>query len=346
MAANQETVFVSGCNGFVATRITVDLLKAGYKVIGSVRSQDEIDQFIPHFKPTDALTLVIVEDISVLGSFDEVFKQYGKEIKYVLHTASPFIIDTTEYVKDLLIPAVNGTQAILEAIKKYAADSVERVVITSSFAAQAGPKQWYDNSLTITEESWNPSTWDDCQVDGMTAYCASKVFAEKEAWKFLKDNESQVKFKITTINPGFVYGPQTFFDPKKKIMNTSSQIINHIVHSKKETDINEIFGPFVDVRDISKGHILAFQKKELIGKRLSMVSGMFSSQGVLDIVNEDFPQLKGKIPVGKPGTDATLIAKHCTVINDETKKLLGFEFIDLKQCIDDTVKQILEYETI
>ena len=34
--------------------------------------------------------------------FDHVFENYGNEIKVVLHVASPFFFDTTEYEKDLL----------------------------------------------------------------------------------------------------------------------------------------------------------------------------------------------------------------------------------------------------
>lgn len=61
-------------------------------------------------------------DIAAPNAFDSVFKKYGADIKVVLHTASPVSINTKEYEKDLLIPAVNGTKSILEAIKKYAAD--------------------------------------------------------------------------------------------------------------------------------------------------------------------------------------------------------------------------------
>lgn len=39
----------------------------------------------------------VVEDISKLDAFDDVFKKHAKDIKFVLHTASPFFFETTDY---------------------------------------------------------------------------------------------------------------------------------------------------------------------------------------------------------------------------------------------------------
>lgn len=121
----------------------------------------------------------IVEDIAAPNAFDKVFQKHGKEIKVVLHIASPVHFNTTDFEKDLLIPAVNGTKSILEAIKNYAADSVEKVVITSSVAALASPGDMKDTSFVVNEESWNKDTWESCQANAVSAYCGSKKFAEK-----------------------------------------------------------------------------------------------------------------------------------------------------------------------
>jgi nucleoside-diphosphate-sugar epimerase len=52
----------------------------------------------------------------------------------VLHTASPFHFDTEGRALDALVnPAVNGTKNVLRSVLK--AKTVQRVVITSSFAA-------------------------------------------------------------------------------------------------------------------------------------------------------------------------------------------------------------------
>lgn len=41
MDTKEITVFVSGATGFIALHVVHDLLKAGYKVIGSGRSQEK-----------------------------------------------------------------------------------------------------------------------------------------------------------------------------------------------------------------------------------------------------------------------------------------------------------------
>lgn len=52
---------------------------------------------------------------------------------YVIHVASPFHFNVTDYTKDFYEPAIQGTKGILEEALKE--KKVRRVVITSSFAA-------------------------------------------------------------------------------------------------------------------------------------------------------------------------------------------------------------------
>lgn len=111
------SVLVSGATGFISQHIISLLLEQNYKVIGSVRTQEKADKLIANFGNNPNLTMVIVSDISKLDSFHYAFKKYGREIKHVLHTASPFSFEAENIEKDFLIPAKNGTLGILESIK-------------------------------------------------------------------------------------------------------------------------------------------------------------------------------------------------------------------------------------
>ena len=63
------------------------------------------------------------------------------DIDYIIHVASPFHFNITDYKKDFYEPAIQGTTGILkEALKET---SVKRVVITSSFAAIISPKKYH-----------------------------------------------------------------------------------------------------------------------------------------------------------------------------------------------------------
>ncbi|CAL9732876.1 NADPH-dependent methylglyoxal reductase Gre2p [Monosporozyma unispora] len=340
------SVLISGCFGFIAKHIIHDLLDQKYKIIGTVRSQEEREKLYKQFGNNSNLTLEIVEDIRKEHAFDDVFKKHSQEIKYVLHTASPYDLETTKFTEELYKPAVFGTRAILNAIEKYGSDTVERFVHTSSYAAIMDFETERVEGTVYTENSWNPDNWDQAQECASRAYNGSKVLAEKEVWNFVKEKEGKVKFKVTTINPGYVLGPQTFDEDISKKLNTSCEIINKLIHTDPSSEINpsEIYGCFVNVLDVSKAHILAFQRDELIGKRLLMSEGRFSTQDVLDVLNEDFSVLKGKIPIGYPGTGAMHHNIGATVDNSETHRLLNFKFKSFKETIDETAEQILRVE--
>ncbi|CCK69764.1 methylglyoxal reductase (NADPH-dependent) GRE2 KNAG_0D00120 [Huiozyma naganishii CBS 8797] len=340
------SVFISGATGYIARHIVGQLLDQDYKVIGTCRTQAKADQLMKQFGNNPNLVMEIVEDISKLDAFDSVIQKHSKEIKYVLHTASPFFFDTTDFVKDLLVPAVNGTKGILQSIKQYAADSVERVVVTSSYAAVFDMDRENEKDLVLTEESWNPDSWEHCQRNPVAAYCGSKKFAEQAAWEFLKENKDTVKFKLATVNPVYVFGPQKFDADVSQKLNTSCEIVNQLVHATPDTDLTPLsfYGGFIDVRDVAKAHVLAIQKDELLGQRLILSEGRFNTQDILDVLNKDFPTLKGKLPVGKPGTGTVVCDTGATIDNSKSKKLLGFQFRSLEETIDDTASQILKHE--
>ena len=104
-------------------------------------------------------------------------------------------------------------------------------------------------------------------------------------------------------------------------------------------------GSFIDVRDVSRAHLAAFEKPECAGERLILCEDLFCSQDILDTLNEEFPQLHGKIAVGEPGSGASFLEKSsCKIDNSKTKKLLGFKFNNFKDCIVDTASQMLEVQ--
>lgn len=78
-------------------------------------------------------------------------------------------------------PAIQDTKDILESTKKYTADTVECVVITSSYAAIKTFERENDSTFIVNGNNWNPYDWETCQANGGRAYCGSKKLAEKAA---------------------------------------------------------------------------------------------------------------------------------------------------------------------
>ncbi|CAK7902495.1 putative NADPH-dependent methylglyoxal reductase Grp2p [[Candida] anglica] len=331
-----STVFVSGANGFIAQHIIKQLIAKGYNVIGSVRTAEKGDALKKNLN-SDKFQYAIVRDIQVEGAFNEVFKNHP-EITIVLHTASPLSFVVTDFEKDLLIPAVDGTKNALNAVIEFA-PQVTNVVVTSSCASIYTLSKEKDASVTFDESSWNEITWEQAKENALTAYIGSKTFAEKAAWDIMETKKPH--FTLTTVNPMYVFGPQAFNSEVKDTLNASAEIINNIIKLKSTDDVPALAASFVDVRDVAAAHIVAFENKQAASKRLLLSSSTFSSQGILEVLNENFSTLKGKLPVGKPGTSKEDTDKLARFNNDATRKILGFEFIDLKKCIIDSVEQVL-----
>ncbi|KAL6927872.1 hypothetical protein ACO0SA_004495 [Hanseniaspora valbyensis] len=342
MSAEKQTVFLSGASGYIAQHTVKQLLDSGkFKVIGSVRSEEKGNSLAKNFNSPD-LSFVYVKDISSETAFDDAFKQYGSEIDYVVHTASPVAFDVTDINKDLIVPAKIGSTGIFKASVKYA-PNLKHFVITSSSFAILDLLRENDHSLHLNEQSWNPITYEDSLKDAVQGYCYSKKIAEQTVWKLGK--ELNVKFGITAINPTYVLGPQCFDSSVTSVLNVSCEFVNKLIHSKSDSEIDKTFvGPNIDVRDVARAHIEPLLNSEKFnGQRLLLSNGRFGAQSIVDILNE-IPQLKGKIAVGTPHSDDDILNRMSVINNEKTKELLGFEFISLEKSIKDTASQILKVE--
>ncbi len=151
-----KPVLVTGANGYVASWLVKMLLKEGMTVHAAVRNPDDKKK-VAHL---DAIAenaagkiKYFSADLLKMGSYNEAMT--GCEL--VFHTASPFTFNFTDAQRDLIDPAVLGTQNVLEAANRI--PSVKRVVLTSSCAAiySDGTDVAKAKNGTLTEELWNTS---------------------------------------------------------------------------------------------------------------------------------------------------------------------------------------------
>lgn len=329
------TVFVSGASGFIAQHIVKLLIAKGYDVVGTVRSAAKGDKLKANVGPK--FTYELVHDISAPNAFDAAISAHP-EVTVVLHTASPFFYDTTDPEHDLVIPAINGTTSILAAIKKFA-PQVKRVVVTSSDAAIYSSVDEQNAALSFDESSWNNILYEEAIKDPVAAYYGAKSFGEKAAWKFFEENPD-VQAKLSVVNPVYVFGPQAFENEVGDKLNTSNELIHDLTKLGPTDTFTIDKGGFVDVRDVAKAHLAAFEEDNTIGKRLFMTNGQFSTQMMVDVIRDKFPQLN--LPAGNPGAGPEHIKTLGRVSNAATRTILGFEFVPLEKTVEDTVKQILE----
>lgn len=334
-------VLVTGASGFIAQHIVKLLVEKDYDVIGTVRLDTKgakLQANLDKIKP-GKFEYTLVPDIAKDGAFEGILEKYPN-ITEVMHTASPFFYDTTDPEKDLIVPAVRGTNNILDAIQlqiKKGTCNVNRMVITSSDAALYSAEDEQKSDLSFNEESWNNISYEDAIKDPISAYYGAKSFAEKAAWKYAKAEGFP---KLASVNPVYVFGPQAFDNEVSPKLNTSNELIHNLLKIGPKGSFDNDKGGFVDARDVAHAHVEAMERTDLVGKRLYMTNGKFSVQMMVDVIRAAFPDLKDKVPEGTPGSGPKDISTLAATSNDVTRELLKTKFILLNDCVIDVVKQI------
>ncbi|KAF2135281.1 uncharacterized protein K452DRAFT_214353, partial [Aplosporella prunicola CBS 121167] len=329
-----KTVLVTGGSGFLAAHVLNSFLERGYNVRTTVRSEATAEKVKKtHAKYLSQLSFAIVADVSAPGALDEAVK----DVDGVIHTASPFVLEVKDNVKDLLDPAVKGTTEVLEATYKFN-PKVKRVVITSSFAALIDLSKGTWPGHVYNEADWNPVTWDEAVAgNGAVAYLASKAFAEKAAWKFVE--EKKPNFTVSTICPPMIYGPNAHYVDDLSKLNTSSAEIYGFIKGDKTEPGEAMFPAFVDVRDVAEAHALAYEKEEAAGQRYFVSSDVYNNQAVCDAIRKAYPELNDRVPKGEPGKP---VGEFWRVDHSKATRELGLQFRNLEQSIVDTVRSLID----
>ena len=124
---------------------------------------------------------------------------------FVMHVASPFVIEDPKDENDLIIPAKEGTLRALKAAKKA---GIKRIVVTSSVAAV--------NSHMMSGTS-DHTTWTDINSKYVTPYQKSKTIAERAAWDFINNQDSDGSESEETEDMTYIFGEE-----RRRLLHTSS----------------------------------------------------------------------------------------------------------------------------
>lgn len=250
---SKPTVLITGISGFIARHCALEMLKAGYRVRGTIRSSGKAQSVSYSLsRHVDTADLEFVEaDLMSDAGWDKAVA--GSD--FVMHVASPFPAGEPKDEQALIRPAVDGTRRVLEA----ATDAgVKRFVQTSSMVAVMYGHP-HERTAAFTEVDWT------CiDAPGVTAYAKSKTLAERAARDFMKANRSGMQY--ASVNPGFVLGPALDDD-----VGTSAEVIQLFLRGKYP-GAPRISMPCVDVRDIAEMHRRAIEVDAPTGGRYLGVS--------------------------------------------------------------------------
>ncbi len=252
--SSTKPVLVSGVSGFLGMHCVLQLLDAGYRVRGTVRSLEREDSLRQTLAPyTDKLDNLELVAANLLH--DEGWDAAAAGCDYVLHTASPFPQNKPKHEDDLIIPAREGTLRVLRAA---AANGVQRVVLTSSVVAIMSG--YPDKKRHFNENDWS-------KLDGDIApYPKSKTLAEQAAWDFIENLPDGQTLELAVINPSYIMGP-----PLDTGVRTSNMV--HLMLMRGESQGAARLGlNLVDVRDVAAAHLAAMTIPEAAGQRFFICS--------------------------------------------------------------------------
>jgi nucleoside-diphosphate-sugar epimerase len=286
-----KPVLVTGATGYVAGVLIAQLLDAGLTVHATVRDPSKTDrhQYLQDLADTNksgGSIKFFAADLLDQGSFDAA----AAGCAVIFHTASPFALTAKDPQRDLVEPAVLGTENVLTTAAKT--PSVTRVVLTSSVVAIYNYAS--DNNSDIGGgggiKPWDESVWNRTSTLTDNPYSLSKTLAEQRAWVMAG---SQTKYKLVVINPGFVLGPGRKYHPSSESYSFLKLLTDGKTFAFGVVDLPLAV---VDVRDVAAAHIAAAYKDEASGRNIC-VSTCTNALALGQAIAEKFPPPRYPIPI-------------------------------------------------
>ncbi|KAH9893108.1 3-beta hydroxysteroid dehydrogenase/isomerase family protein [Xylariomycetidae sp. FL2044] len=334
MSRTPEYVLVTGATGFIGAHVVDQLLSRGLKVRGATRSLakgDLMKQARPQY--ATQLDFVLIGDFQSPSGLDDAVKG----IDAVIHVASPLTYDTKDNEKELIIPAINGVKAVLEACAK--AKSVKRLVLTSSFASVLHVDRKTPPYFMYTGADWNPQTYEESAApttSAVIAYRGAKKFAEKAAWDFVK--EKTPDFDLVTLCPAMTFGPVVHPLAGLGALNESNSMLWKVAQGQPLPRARVPW--WIDVRDLAKAHVEAMLRPDAGGKRLLPGPDKgFSYDLAAQIMEEEFDWAKGNVC-----REEQVIDRSYGIDGAVAARELGLEYRSFRDTVVDLITQLKKME--
>jgi len=334
-----EKVLVTGGSGFIALHCIDQLLEKGFMVRTTIRSEsrkEEINKAMDKYPNLDQNLEFHICDLLK----DEGWEAAVDGCDYVLHVASPFILEVPSDENVLIKPAVDGTLRVLNACSKA---HVKKVVLTSSVAAVA-----YGHGA---EKTYDESDWSNTGEDsGITPYAKSKTLAEKAAWNFVEELDTDKKFDFTVINPVGVFGPMLTRD-----IGTSNSLVSRLINGELPACPATHMG-YVDVRDVAKAHVFSMLNSSTNNKRIIVSESEMFFVDVGRILNEagfkksptkQMPNWLVKflaIFIKELSGVTKSLGRRVDTDKSLAKSLFDWQYISAKDSILDTANQLATFD--
>ena len=275
-AGEKPLVVVTGASGFVGKWVVIELLKRGYRVRGTVRSDAKAEQVratVTQLLGEEAAGRLETCHLDLLD--DKGWAEAMQGASAVMHVATQIAAEEPKDSSIVVRPAIEGTE---RALRFAHAAGIKRVVITSSIATvgyghgQTTGKRVYDEThfTNLDNMKW---TW---------AYCIGKTTAERAAWAYADANGME----LTTIHPGMIFGPAVDLDTSISLMAVGGLLDGSMPALPKNGFTVS------DVRDVAEMHVMALEKPEAIGQRYLATGTYLPFPRIAEILRTAYPHAK------------------------------------------------------
>lgn len=224
----------------------------------------------------------------------------------IFHVATPVDFSKSSW-QDVVVPAVGGSLALLASALKKCDSRLTSVVVTGSGNTVcpmmcSGMRQGY----VYTEKDFQDGAVDAFinlekgdPLASSSAYIASKVKAEQAVWQWRDENNPP--FAVSMIIPHNILGGTLVPAKSPGQLPLSLQLVYQIWANKDVP--NKLFGGgFVDVEDVAKAHLWAYENPNIVdGERYYAAGGYGPPQAQADFLRNNFPDRK--ISEGTPKSD-------------------------------------------
>jgi dihydroflavonol-4-reductase len=264
-----ERVVLTGVTGFIARAIARDLLLAGYRVRGSLRSDKGIPALQAGLRPhlPDPALLDRLSFVHLDLDSDDGWSAAMEGASALIHTASPFPLAQPKDEDQVIRPAVEGT---LRALRAAQAAGVTRVVLTSSMEAIM-----HGHTGTVSAADWS-----DLSAPTVSAYTKSKTLAERAAWDFVAAHPAM---RLTAINPGLVVGT-----PVDTVTASSVSVVQRFL-SGRDPVVPDFELPVVDIDDVAAMHVGALSRPATEGHRYIAADAFLGMPDLARTLKEAYP---------------------------------------------------------
>ncbi|KAH9053174.1 hypothetical protein EDB87DRAFT_287706 [Lactarius vividus] len=341
-----DIVLITEASGYTGSHIAEHLLKAGYRVRGTVKPERVSALRMAYLEYQDRFEAVGITDLDH-DDLTDIFRGVGT---LIVASLPPVRGRTTEEARSTVESASSGTKHLLAYTR---AASVKKIVYTGSFQNAFHPSDSW-NPITITEDDWNPQTEDDCNRLGLHPWClhtAASVIAERELWKFADANP---EVDVTSILPGFTFGPYGRGQAIDQHRAGTFAWVSELLHGRPGRPMLPNAPPFspnyVHVADVARAHVAALRVGPLNPprrrKRVLLVAGYVLWHDVVAHLSEAMPEIRERLPSVAGGPGPRQVSSFARFETRNARDILGIEeYRGWKEAIEDAVKDVLRVES-